>query len=135
MTKKVWKLTEKASRFIYSVCPDEITAARLAKKAYVCFNSDQRYIVLKIASLNPGEILECKATLHLCREECCVFVEDEEIDRPWELTAEEIAQIGEDEDDEDDPSDEHDGILNCVVIVKHEKDGDDESAEKKKDNE
>lgn len=136
MSKKVWKLTEKAARFIYSVCPDEVTAAQLTKKAYVCFNSDQNSVDFKIASLNPGEILECKATLKLWREECCVFVEDEEIDRPWELTAEEIAQIGEDdEDDEDDSADEHDGILNCVVIVKHGKDGDDEAAEEKKDNE
>lgn len=130
MSKKVWKLTEKAAQFINSVCPDEVTAAQLAKKAYVCFNSDQNSVDFKIASLNPGEILECKATLKLWREECCVFVEDEEIDRPWQLTAEEIAQIGEDEDDEDD-----DGILNCVVIVKHGKDGDDETAEEKKDNE
>jgi hypothetical protein len=130
MSKKVWKLTKKATQFIYSVCPDEVTAAQLTKKAYVCFNSDQNSVDFKIASLNPGEILECKATLKLWREECCVFVEDEEIDRPWELTAEEIAQIGEDEDDEDD-----DGILNCVVIVKHGKDGDDETAEEKKDNE
>lgn len=135
MTKKVWKLTPKAVQFIYSVCPDEVTAAQFTKKAYVCFNSDQKSVVFKIASLNPGEILECQATLELWREECCVFVEDEEIDRPWELTAEEIAQIGEDEDDEDDSGDEHDGILNCVVIIKNEKDGDDESAEKKKDNE
>lgn len=130
MSKKVWKLTKKATQFIYSVCPDEVTAAQLTKKAYVCFNSDQNSVDFKIASLNPGEILECKATLKLWREECCVFVEDEEIDRPWELTAEEIAQIGEDEDDEDD-----DGILNCVVIVKHGNDGDDETAEEKKDNE
>lgn len=136
MSKKVWKLTKKATQFIYSVCPDEVTAAQLTKKAYVCFNSDQNSIDFKIASLNPGEILECKATLKLWREECCVFVEDEEIDRPWELTAEEIAQIGEDEDDdEDDSADEHDGILNCVVIVKHGNDGDDETAEEKKDNE
>lgn len=136
MSKKVWKLTKKATQFIYSVCPDEVTAAQLTKKAYVCFNSDQNSVDFKIASLNPGEILECKATLKLWREECCVFVEDEEIDRPWELTAEEIAQIGEDEeDDEDDSGDEHDGILNCVVIVKHGKDGDDETAEEKKDNE
>lgn len=130
MSKKVWKLTKKATQFIYSVCPDEVTAAQLTKKAYVCFNSDQNSVDFKIASLNPGEILECKATLKLWREECCVFVEDEEIDRPWELTAEEIAQIGEDEDDEDD-----DGILNCVVIVKHGNDGDGETAEEKKDNE
>lgn len=130
MSKKVWKLTKKATQFIYSVCPDEVTAAQLTKKAYVCFNSDQNSVDFKIASLNPGEILECKATLKLWREECCVFVEDEEIDRPWELTAEEIAQIDEDEDDEDD-----DGILNCVVIVKHGNDGDDETAEEKKDNE
>lgn len=130
MSKKVWKLTKKATQFIYSVCPDEVTAAQLTKKAYVCFNSDQNSVDFKIASLNPGEILECEATLKLWREECCVFVEDEEIDRPWELTAEEIAQIGEDEDDEDD-----DGILNCVVIVKHGNDGDDETAEEKKDNE
>ncbi|HIR20906.1 MAG TPA: hypothetical protein IAC89_01600 [Candidatus Aphodousia faecalis] len=137
MSKKVWKLTKKATQFIYSVCPDEVTAAQLTKKAYVCFNSDQNSVDFKIASLNPGEILECKATLKLWREECCVFVEDEEIDRPWELTAEEIAQIGEDEDedDEDDSADEHDGILNCVVIVKHGNDGDDETAEEKKDNE
>ena len=134
MSKKVWKLTEEAARFIYSVCPDEVTAAQLTKKAYVCFNSDQNSLDFEIASLNPGEILECKATLKLWREECCVFVEDEEIDRPWELTAEEIAQIGEDEDDEDDSADEHDSILNCVVIVKHGKDGDDETAEEKKDN-
>lgn len=136
MSKKVWKLTKKATQFIYSVCPDEVTAAQLTKKAYVCFNSDQNSVDFKIASLNPGEILECKATLKLWREECCVFVEDEEIDRPWELTAEEIAQIGEDEDEDDaDSADEHDGILNCVVIVKHGKDGDDETAEEKKDNE
>lgn len=134
MSKKVWKLTEEAARFIYSVCPDEVTAAQFKKKAYVCFNSDQKSVEFKIASLNPGEILECKATLKLWREECCVFVEDEEIDRPWELTAEEIAQIGEDdEDDEDDSADERDGILNCVVIVKHG--NDDETAEEKKDNE
>ena len=133
MSKKVWKLTKKATQFIYSVCPDEVTAAQLTKKAYVCFNSDQNSVDFKIASLNPGEILECKATLKLWREECCVFVEDEEIDRPWELTAEEIAQIGDDEDDEDDSDDEHGGILNCVVIVKHG--GDDETAEEKKDNE
>lgn len=135
MSKKVWKLTQKAAQFIYSVCPDEVTAAQLTKKAYVCFNSDQNSLDFEIASLNPGEILECKATLKLWREECCVFVEDEEADRPWELTAEEIAQIGDDEDDEDDSADEHDGILNCVVIVKHGKDGDDETAEEKKDNE
>lgn len=132
MSKKVWKLTKKATQFIYSVCPDEVTAAQLTKKAYVCFNSDQNSVDFKIASLNPGEILECKATLKLWREECCVFVEDEEIDRPWELTAEEIAQIGEDEDEDDD---DDDGILNCVVIVKHGNDGDDETAEEKKDNE
>lgn len=135
MSKKVWKLTKKATQFIYSVCPDEVTAAQLTKKAYVCFNSDQNSVDFKIASLNPGEILECKATLKLWREECCVFVEDEEIDRPWELTAEEIAQIGDDEDDEDDPGNEHDGILNCVVIVKHDEDSDDNAAEAKKDNE
>ena len=57
--------------------------------------------------------------------------EDEEIDRPWELTAEEIAKIGEDEDDEDDSADEHDGILNCVVVIK---DGQKDS-EETKDNE
>lgn len=101
MSKKVWKLTEAAARFIYSVCPDEVTAAQLTKKAFVCFNSDQNSVEFKIASLNPGEILECKATLKLWREECCVFVEDEEADRPWELTAEEIAQIGEDEEKKD----------------------------------
>lgn len=132
MSKKVWKLTEEAARFIYSVCPDEVTAAQFTKKAYVCFNSDQKSVEFKIASLNPGEILECKATLKLWREECCVFVEDEEIDRPWELTAEEIAQIGEDdEDDEDDSADERDGILNCVVVIKDGQKDDDE----KKDNE
>ena len=135
MSKKVWKLTQKAAQFIYSVCPDEVTAAQLTKKAYVCFNSDQNSVDFKIACLNPGEILGCEATLKLWREKCCVFVEDEEADRPWELTAEEIAQIGEDEDDEDDSADEHDGILNCVVIVKDGKDGDDETAEEKKDNE
>ena len=131
MSKKVWKLTEEAARFIFSVCPDEVTAAQLTKKAYVCFNSDQKSVEFKIASLNPGEILECKATLKLWREECCVFVEDEEIDRPWELTAEEIAEIGEDEDDEDDSCDEHDGILNCVIVIK---DGQKDS-EETKDNE
>lgn len=137
MSKKVWKLTEKAAQFINSVCPDEVTAAQLTKKAYVCFNSEQSCVDFTLATLNPGKTLECKATIRLWREECCVFVEDEEIDRPWELTAEEIAQIGEDEDedDEDDSADEHDGILNCVVIVKHGKDGDDETAEEKKDNE
>lgn len=135
MTKKIWKLTEKAAQFIYSVCPDELTAAQLAKKAYVCFNSEQSCVGFTLATLNPGKTLECKATIRLWREECCVFVEDEENDRPWELTAEEIAQIGEDEDDEDDSADEHDGILNCVVIVKHGNDGDDETAEEKKDNE
>ncbi len=138
MSKKVWKLTEAAARFIYSVCPDEVTAAQLTKKAFVCFNSDQNSVEFKIASLNPGEILECKATLKLWREECCVFVEDDEIDRPWELTAEELAQLDDDEDDvddEDDSSDEHDGILNCVVIVKHDEDSDDNAAEAKKDNE
>lgn len=102
MTKKVWKLTEKAAQFIYSVCPDEVTAAQLTKQAYVCFNSEQSCVDFTLATLNPGKTLECKATIRLWREECCVFVEDEEIDRPWELTAEEIAQIGEDEDDEDD---------------------------------
>lgn len=131
MSKKVWKLTEEAARFIYSVCPDEVTAAQFTKKAYVCFNSDQKSVEFKIASLNPGEILECKATLKLWREECCVFVEDEEADRPWDLTAEEIDQIGEDEDDEDDSGDEHDGILNCVVVIK---DGQKDS-EETKDNE
>lgn len=130
MSKKVWKLTEKAAQFINSVCPNEVTAAQLTKKAYVCFNSEQSCVDFTLATLNPGETLECKATIRLWREECCVFVEDEEIDRPWELTAEEITQIGEDEDDEDD-----DGILNCVVIVKHGNDGDDETAEEKKDNE
>ena len=135
MTKKIWKLTQKAAQFIFSVCPDEVTAAQLTKKAFVCFNSDQNSVEFKIASLNPGEILECKATLKLWREECCVLDEDEEADRPWELTAEEIAQISEDEDDEDDSADERDGILNCVVIVKDGKDGDDETAEEKKDNE
>lgn len=131
MTKKVWKLTEKAARFIYSVCPDEVTAAQLTKKAFVCFNSDQNSVEFKIASLNPGEILECKATLKLWREECCVFVEDDEIDRPWELTAEELAQLDDDEDDvddEDDPGNEHDGILNCVVVIK---DGQKDSEETK----
>lgn len=131
MSKKVWKLTEEAARFIYSVCPDEVTAAQFTKKAYVCFNSDQKSVEFKIASLNPGEILECKATLKLWREECCVFVEDEEIDRPWELTAEELAQLDDDEDDvddEDDSSDEHDGILNCVVVIK---DGQKDSEETK----
>lgn len=136
MSKKVWKLTEKAARFIYSVCPDEVTAAQLTKQAYVCFNSEQTCVDFTLATLNPGKTLECKATIRLWREECCVFVEDEEIDRPWELTAEEIAQIGEDEDEDDaDSADERDGILNCVVIVKHGKDGDDETAEEKKDNE
>lgn len=133
MSKKVWKLTEKAARFIYSVCPDEVTAAQFTKKAYVCFNSDQKSVEFKIASLNPGEILECRATLKLWREECCVLDEDDEIARPWELTAEELAQLDDDEDDEDDPDDEHDGILNCVVIVKHGNDGDDETAEETKD--
>ena len=136
MTKKIWKLTQKAAQFIYSVCPDELTAAQLTKKAYVCFNSEQTCVDFTLATLNPGKTLECKATIRLWREECCVFVEDEEADQPWELTAEEIAQIGEDEDedDEDDSADEHDGILNCVVIVKHGKDGDDETAEEKKGN-
>lgn len=131
MSKKVWKLTEEAARFIYSVCPDEVTAAQLAKKAYVCFNSEQSCVDFTLATLNPGKTLECKATIRLWREECCVFVEDEEIDRPWQLTAEEIAQIGEDEDDEDDSGDEHDGILNCVVVIKDGQKDDDE----KKDNE
>lgn len=131
MTKKIWKLTQKAAQFIYSVCPDELTAAQLIKKAYVCFNSDQNSVDFKIACLNPGEILGCEATLKLWREKCCVFVEDEEADRPWELTAEEIAQIGEDEDDEDGSDDEHDGILNCVVVIK---DGQKDS-EETKDNE
>lgn len=131
MTKKIWKLTQKAAQFIYSVCPDELTAAQLVKKAYVCFNSDQNSVDFKIACLNPGEILGCEATLKLWREKCCVFVEDEEADRPWELTAEEIAQIGEDEDDEDGSDDEHDGILNCVVVIK---DGQKDS-EETKDNE
>lgn len=135
MTKKNWKLTHKAIDFIISVCPTPEKALELIFKADTIFNADQDVASFEIASLNPGEILECKATLKLWREECCVFVEDEEIDRPWELTAEEIAQIGEDEDDEDDSADEHDGILNCVVIVKHGKDGDDETAEEKKDNE
>lgn len=133
MTKKVWKLTEEAARFIYSVCPDKVTAAQFTKKAYVCFNSDQKSVEFKIASLNPDEILECKATLKLWREECCVLDEDDEIDRPWELTAEELAQLDEDddEDDEDAPDDEHDGILNCVVVIK---DGQKDSVETK-DNE
>ncbi len=133
MSKKVWKLTEKAARFIYSVCPDEVTAAQLTKQAYVCFNSEQSCVDFTLATLNPGKTLECKATIRLWREECCVFVEDEEIDRPWELTAEEIAQIGEDEDedDEDDSGDEHDGILNCVVVIKDGQKDDEE----KKDNE
>ena len=130
MSKKVWKLTKKATQFIYSVCPDEVTAAQLTKKAYVCFNSDQNSVDFKIASLNPGEILECKATLKLWREECCVFVEDEEIDRPWELTAEELAKLEDDEDDEDEDGsgDEHDGILNCIVVIK---DGQKDSEETK----
>ena len=133
MSKKVWKLTEKAARFIYSVCPDEVTAAQFTKKAYVCFNSDQKSVEFKIASLNPDEILECKATLKLWREECCVLDEDDEIDRPWELTAEELAQLDDDEDDEDedDSGNEHDGILNCVVVIK---DGQKDS-EETKDNE
>lgn len=131
MSKKVWKLTKKATQFIYSVCPDEVTAAQLTKKAYVCFNSEQTCVDFTLATLNPGKTLECKATIRLWREECCVFVEDEEIDRPWELTAEEIAQIGEDEDDEDDSGDEHDGILNCVVVIKDGQKDDEE----KKDNE
>lgn len=131
MSKKVWKLTEEAARFIYSVCPDEVTAAQFTKKAYVCFNSDQKSVEFKIASLNPDEILECKATLKLWREECCVLDEDDEIDRPWELTAEELAQLYDDEDDEDGSDDEHDGILNCVVVIK---DGQKDS-EETKDNE
>lgn len=131
MTKKIWKLTEEAARFIYSVCPDEVTAAQLTKKAYVCFNSEQTCVDFTLATLNPGKTLECKATIRLWREECCVLDEDDEIDRPWELTAEEIDQIGEDEDDEDDSGDEHDGILNCVVVIK---DGQKDS-EEKKDNE
>lgn len=135
MSKKVWKLTEEAARFIYSVCPDEVTAAQLTKKAYVCFNSEQTCVDFTLATLNPGKTLECKATIRLWREECCVLDEDDEIARPWELTAEELAHLDDDEDDEDDSCDEHDGILNCVVIVKHGKDGDDETAEEKKDNE
>lgn len=131
MSKKVWKLTEKAARFIYSVCPDEVTAAQLTKKAYVCFNSEQTCVDFTLATLNPGKTLECKATIRLWREECCVLDEDDEIARPWELTAEEIAQIGEDEDDEDGSDDEHDGILNCVVVIK---DGQKDS-EETKDNE
>ena len=131
MSKKVWKLTEEAARFIYSVCPDEVTAAQLKKKAYVCFNSEQTCVDFTLATLNPGKTLECKATIKLWREECCVLDEDDEIARPWELTAEEIAQIGEDEDDEDGSDDEHDGILNCVVVIK---DGQKDS-EEKKDNE
>lgn len=131
MSKKVWKLTEEAARFIYSVCPDEVTAAQLTKKAYVCFNSEQTCVDFTLATLNPGKTLECKATIRLWREECCVLDEDDEIARPWELTAEEIAEIGEDEDDEDDSTDERDGILNCVVVIK---DGQKDS-EETKDNE
>ena len=97
MTKKIWKLTEEAALFIYSVCPDEVTAAQLTKKAYVCFNSEQTCVDFTLATLNPGKTLECKATIRLWREECCVLDEDDEIARPWELTAEEIAQIGDDE--------------------------------------
>ena len=131
MSKKVWKLTEEAARFIFSVCPDEVTAAQLTKKAYVCFNSDQKSVEFKIASLNPDEILECKATLKLWREECCVRDEDDEIDRTWELTAEELAKLDDDEDDEDGSGDEQDGILNCVIVIK---DGQKDS-EETKDNE
>lgn len=135
MSKKVWKLTEAATRFIYSVCPDEVTAAQLTKKAYVCFNSEQTCVDFTLATLNPGKTLECKATLKLWREECCVLDEDDEIDRPWELTAEELAQLDDDEDeddeDEDDSGNEHDGILNCVVVIK---DGQKDS-EETKDNE
>lgn len=101
MSKKVWKLTEEAARFIYSVCPDEVTAAQLTKKAYVCFNSEQTCVDFTLATLNPGKTLECKATIRLWREECCVLDEDDEIARPWELTAEEIAQIGEDDSAEE----------------------------------
>ena len=57
--------------------------------------------------------------------------EDDEIARPWELTAEELAHLDDDEDDEDAPGDEHDGILNCVVVIK---DGQKDS-EETKDNE
>lgn len=131
MSNKVWKLTEKAARFIYSVCPDEVTAAQLTKKAYVCFNCGLRAVEFTIDSLNPGDILECKATIKLWRDECCVLDEDDEIDRPWELTAEELAKLDDDEDDEDGSGDEHDGILNCVVVIK---DGQKDS-EETKDNE
>lgn len=117
MTKKIWKLTEKAAQFINSVCPDEVTAAQLAKKAYVCFNSEQTCVDFTLAALNPGEILECKATIRLWRKECCVLDKDDEIDRPWELTAEEIAELDEDEDyDRDDNNADERKRVNVHVI-------------------
>lgn len=136
MTKKIWKIKPETIDFIVNVCPTKTKAFELIHKALVIFNCEQTSATLTIAKMS--EIFGASATITLWRSNAAELVEvSDRYKEPWELTAEEIGQIDEDEDedDEDDSADEHDGILNCVVIVKHGSDDDDEAVEDKKDNE
>lgn len=103
MTKKIWKLTPEAVDFIISVCPTPEKALELILKADTIFNADQDVASFEIASLNSGEILECKATLKLWRDECAELVEvDDDFKAAWEIAREKIVAFvnGEDDDDE-----------------------------------
>lgn len=103
MTKKNWKLTHKAIDFIISVCPTPEKALELIFKADTIFNADQNVASFEIASLNPGEILECKATLKLWRDECAELVEvDDDFKAAWEMARERLAVFVNDEDEDDD---------------------------------
>ena len=95
MTKKIWKLTPETVDFVISVCPTPEKAFEILTKADTIFNADQDVASFTIDSLNPGKILECKATLKLWRDECAELIEVEDFKAPWELSKEEIQGLHE----------------------------------------
>ena len=97
MTKKIWKLNPETVDFILSVCPTTEKGFEIVTKTDTIFNADQDVATFTIASLNPDDILECKATLKLWRDKCAQFIEVDDFKAPWELSKEELKDLCEDD--------------------------------------
>lgn len=115
MTKKIWKLTPETVDFVISVCPTPEKAFEILTKADTIFNADQDVATFTIASLNPDDILECKATLKLWRDKCAQLIEVDDFKAPWELSEEELKDLCEDDAETDDETDDSEDEGDCNV--------------------
>lgn len=117
MTKKIWKLNPETVDFVISVCPTPEKAFEILTKADTIFNADQDVATFTIASLNPDDILECKATLKLWRDKCAQLIEVDDFKAPWELSEEELKDLCEDdaEDEANDETDDSEDEGDCNV--------------------